>query len=65
MEFLMAKFAWLQANWDQMAEIIVALGVAAEGVVRLTPTKTDDGAMTRIGKIVDQLLTWFPNLKKK
>ncbi len=65
MEYLVNLKMLLANHWDEICVILVALFTAAEGITRLTPTKTDDGFMTRVGGLVDKLLQWFPNLKKK
>ena len=46
--------------------VIVGLISVAEVVVRLTPTKKDDGAVERIGYIVRKIMDFLklPNLKK-
>ena len=67
MEFLMKLYAYLAANWQG---ILLALGMVIttmETIVRLTPTKTDDGFVARIAKVVDALFTWLkvPNRLKK
>lgn len=62
---LMSKWTWLQTNWDSMLAVLVALGTAAEGTIRLIPTTSDIGALSRLGALVDKFLAWAPNLKKK
>jgi acetolactate synthase small subunit len=57
----------LKANMGNIAELVLALLVVAEIVVRLTPTVADDGAVERAGHIIKKILDWvgFPNNKKE
>lgn len=54
-------------NYVGILGSIVALVAFAETVVRLTPTKSDDGAVARIGKIVSAICDFLkvPNNIKK
>ena len=63
----MVVINWLLANYVELLLTISAVVGAAEAVVRLTPTKADDGAVERIGKVVRQILDFLkiPNVKKK
>jgi hypothetical protein len=55
---------WFMANWQDMVYGVLLLVLVGEVIVRLTPTKSDDGFIFRVGKYMDQLLKWFPNVKK-
>lgn len=66
------KVAWyvifvkyMMANKDVFVAAILALLAFAEVVVRLTPTKTDDGVVERIGSVIKKILDFlgFPNNK--
>jgi len=59
-------FAWLMENKEELAMTALTLIALAEMVVRLTPTKKDDGAVERVGHIVKKILDFFklPNIKK-
>lgn len=50
---------------DNPDEIIAALIIISELITRLTPTKNDDGFLTRLGKIIDFVLSKLPNRIKK
>ena len=54
-------------NYVGILGSVVALVAFAETVVRLTPTKSDDGAVERIGKIVSAICDFLkvPNNTKK
>lgn len=58
---------FLQANWETLIALILGLVSVAELAVRLTPTKTDDGAVERVGKRIRQLLDVLkvPSVKKE
>lgn len=43
---------------------LAALYCIAEFITRLTPTKKDDGFLTRAGKLIDQVLSRLPNRVK-
>lgn len=64
---MMDLIALLKANGGNLAELLLALLVVAELVVRLTPTKSDDGAVERVGAIIRKCLDWLglPNAKKE
>lgn len=49
-----------------VSTVLISLIAIAEFVVRLTPTKTDDGAVERIGGLITSLLDSLniPNRKK-
>lgn len=57
----------MQQNMETVGALILALLVVAELVVRLTPTKTDDGAVERVGKVIRRVLDFLkvPNVKKE
>jgi hypothetical protein len=56
METMLQFWAWLSANLLEIGALVSALIAVAEAVVRLTPTKVDDGAVERIGKAIRSLL---------
>ncbi len=47
---------FLQGNWDLFLPVVASFVALGEAVVRLTPTKTDDGFVTRIGVIIEKVL---------
>lgn len=55
MEMFMEWFAWLKANYTgillTVPPILISIYGVAEMIVRLTPTKTDDNILERVGKI--------------
>jgi hypothetical protein len=57
----------MMANYSQVLQILGLVVVTGQMVTRLTPTKTDDGFLTRAGKLVDVVcdLLKVPNLRKK
>lgn len=64
----MIKF--LTENYVQVIELLglmFATGGVLEIIVRLTPTKSDDGFATRLAKIVDKIMSAarVPNNLKK
>jgi len=63
----MEKIEWARDNFLNVVQIVTLLVVAAELITRLTPTKTDDGAVKRIGIQLDKLLTFLkvPNLRRQ
>ena len=62
----MEIFKWLTANYQDVLLSLAAVVAAAEVIVRITPTKKDDGAVERVGSVVRKLLDFFkvPNVKK-
>lgn len=58
---------WLAKNYSEVLQIITMIILVGEMITRLTPTKSDDGFMTRIGVGLDAVLTLLkvPNLRKK
>jgi len=65
MDFIGDIAVFVKDNWGQLVVVIgLAVGLA-EAVVKLTPTKKDDGAVQRIGLIITYILRWIPsNIKK-
>lgn len=65
MELVLAIYAWLVANGPVLAGAIMGLLSTAELVVRLTPTKKDDTAVERIGKVIRKFFDMLgvPNYK--
>lgn len=55
MEKLQAILAWWNLNGGAIAAILLGILPVAEVIVRLTPTKKDDGAVQRFGYWV----RWF------
>lgn len=58
---------WLMENKEEIGLFLLSLIATAELFVRLTPTKTDDGAVERIGALIKRILDWLkiPNVAKK
>lgn len=58
---------WLGENYSQVLQILTLILVVGEMITRLTPTKTDDGFVTRLGAGLDAVLTLLrvPNLRAK
>jgi acetolactate synthase small subunit len=67
METVLQFWAWLSANILEIGALVSALIAVAEAIVRLTPTKVDDGAVERIGKAIRSLFDMLkiPNNVKK
>ncbi len=59
------SFLW--ENRGEVAQGLLALLAVAEIVVRLTPTKKDDGAVERLGSWIRRTLGWMrvPNARKQ
>jgi hypothetical protein len=55
----MEYIGWVKENWHQVL-VLVGLLFGSHGVIelitRLTPTKSDDGFTTTVGKKIDHLL---------
>jgi len=62
----MSIINWIMANYINIFLVLSGLVGVAEMVVRLTPTKADDGAVERIGKILRSIMDFLkiPNIKK-
>jgi len=62
----MNMIQFLQENYAQIGQLLVAIGAVAEIIVRLTPTKSDDGALERAGHIIKKVMDFLkiPNIKK-
>lgn len=58
---------WILENKDNIAEgVLLLLGIGAF-VVRLSPTKSDDGIFKKVDDIVNKVLDWMkvvPNNRK-
>lgn len=64
MEVIMSWWNWLLANGPQIGIVLTALVALGEAIVKLTPTESDDGFVTRIGLIIDKILSFIPGAKK-
>lgn len=53
MDKVLEIWEWLKLNHVNMIIVITTFIAFLEALVRLTPTKTDDGAIKRIGSVVD------------
>ena len=62
----MQILSWLKENYVEMLIALSALIGSLELITRLTPTKTDDAFMERVGSIVRKILDFLkiPNVKK-
>ena len=54
-----AIFQWIVANYVNVFLALAALVGVAELVVRFTPTKTDDGAVERIGAVIRKIMNFL------
>lgn len=59
MGFVMQAYAFLQTNGAAIMGALFALWGLLEVIVRLTPTKKDDTALERVGKVLKALLDAF------
>lgn len=67
MEFLKELVAYISANWYGILIAGSSLLATAELIVRLTPTKNDDGFVQRIANIYNKVfvLLRVPNIKRE
>jgi hypothetical protein len=66
MEGIRSVITFFMENADLIVALVLAILSVMELAVRLTPTKADDGAVERIGKIIRKALDFLkvPNIKK-
>lgn len=66
MDKIVLFFSWVKENHVNVLISLAALVAFLEALVRLTPTKADDGAVSRIGKLIDFILDALkvPNVNK-
>lgn len=66
MEFITEWFAWLKTNYIGIFAVLVPIYTIAESITRLTPTKTDDSVLERIGKVGRRVMDILkiPNVKR-
>jgi len=57
-------WTWLMENYPQLLIVVSSLLATAEVIVKLTPTKSDDSALERIGSFWTKLISWIPGVKK-
>lgn len=60
-------WAWLNANGNNAAELLLALLFVGELISRMTKTEKDDGVVERIGAVIRKALDFLglPNRKKE
>lgn len=56
MGFIMSVYTFMQVNGPAIIAVMFAAWPLAEIIVRITPTKTDDTALERVGKLVKAVL---------
>lgn len=56
MQFIIQAYAYLQTNGHVIMGALFAVWGLAEVIVRLTPTKKDDTALERVGKVLKSVL---------
>lgn len=59
-------FSWLVDHWMEILAVLAALQLAAAGLARLTPNKTDDEFVAKLETWLDRLSSLFirPTEKK-
>ena len=67
MDLVKEVWAWMMANYAGILVSLSVIVVGLEGIVRLTPTKSDDSALERVGKAIHWLmdLLKIPNIKRE
>ncbi len=67
MEVIKDVYVYLSNNWYGILMAGSMLLATAEFIVRLTPTKKDDGFVQRIANVYNKIFEFFkiPNVKKK
>lgn len=65
MNLLLEVYAYVKGNWEGILMVVALLHILLELIVRLTPTKSDDGYAVRVGKFTQYLfdLAKVPNMK--
>lgn len=58
---------WIQEHYVNVLMLLSAVVAVGEAITRLTPTKEDDGFVSRIGGVIDKVLDFakVPNIRKK
>ena len=68
MEYALIAFEFIKLNGPAIVAVILATLTLAESIVRLTPTKTDDGAVERVGALIRKAFNFLKipnNIKVK
>ena len=65
MEWLSKFFAYIVANWYGILLAAGTVITALEAIVRLTPTKNDDGFVQRIANVYNKIFALVPNVKRE
>lgn len=64
----MEAVQWVLNNKENIAEAVIAILAVGAVIVRLTPTKSDDGIFKKVDDIVNKVLDWVkvvPNNRRK
>lgn len=63
----LVSWEWIKDNYVNVFQILFALVVLGEAVTAITPTKTDDGFVKRLGNGIDKIaeMLKIPNNVKK
>jgi hypothetical protein len=67
MDSLLNQYYWMRDNYVELLTSLAILMISLQGIVRLTPTKKDDGAVEKIGEYLTALMKFLkiPNVKRE
>jgi hypothetical protein len=64
MDSLLNQYYWMRDNWMDLIVAMSLLLMAAQAIVKLTPTKKDDSFLERLNGLFEKFLTFVPNVKR-
>lgn len=67
MDTILNQYYWMRDNYAELLTSLMILMIGLQGIVRLTPTKKDDGAVERLGGYLTKLMELLkvPNVKRE
>jgi len=67
MDTLLNQYYWMRDNYVELFTSLAILLIALQGIVRLTPTKSDDAFLERVSKYLNMVMVWLkiPNVKRE
>lgn len=67
MDEILNQYYWMRDNYAELLTSLAIILVGLQALVRLTPTKKDDGAVERLGGYLSKVMGWLkvPNVKRE
>lgn len=67
MDQMLNHYYWMRDNYQELLISLSIILIGLQAIVRLTPTKKDDGALERVAKVLNSAMAMLkvPNVKRE